>query len=313
MSYLEVIERNGKEYYYVTKNFRVGPNKWKKVRKYLGREKPDKKTLESTIKALELEAKNRGMFIKSKFAYLDETDAEKLEDVHNAFRKWFGKLRIEDRESYQSDFLIRFTYNTNAIEGNRLSLRETAMIFNEGIIPEGASINDFNEALNSRDVFGYIKEYKGELNKRFLLKLHKEVAKNTKCRIIGAYRDSEVRISGSDWVPPPAEELPDRMKKFFQWYNNHKNRLHPVELGALAHVKLVQIHPFTDGNGRVARVVMNWILLKKGYPMFYIETKKKIHYYNALEAEDKDELSVYIKYIANTIIKQFTFTSKDKK
>ncbi len=187
------------------------------------------------------------------------------------------------------------------------------MILNEGIIPEGASINDFTEALNSRDVFGYIKEYKGELNKRFLLKLHQEVVKNTKCRIIGAYRDSEVRISGSDWVPPTAEELPDRMKKFFQWYNNHKNRLHPVELGALAHVKLVQIHPFTDGNGRVARVVMNWILLKKGYPMFYIETKKKIHYYNALEAADKDDLIAYIKYIGDIIITQFTFTSKDKK
>lgn len=305
-----MIKRNEVEYYYATKNFRVGPNKYKKVRKYLGRKKPDEKTLQSAFKALEKMAEERGYVHKSKFAYLEEPDAEKLEDIQNAFRKWFGKLEPEDRESYHSDFLIRFTYNTNAIEGNRLSLRETAMIFDEGIIPMGASVNDFNEVLNSRDVVKYIMEYKGGLNQRFLLKVHREVTKNTKCRIVGDYRDSEVRISGSEWVPPPAKELRVQMKRYFQWYNNYKKKLHPIELGALAHSKLVQIHPFTDGNGRVARIIMNWILLKKGYPMFYIETRYKIRYYKAIEAADKGDLKAYVKYIVNTIIKQYTFKSK---
>lgn len=310
MSYLEVIERNGNEYFYATRNFRVGPGKWKKVRKYIGRKKPDEKALRSAFEALEVEARKRGFGHKSKFTYLDETDAEKLEDVRDAFEKWSGKLRPEDKESYDTDFLIRFTYNTNAIEGNRLSLRETAMIFEEEIIPMGASVNDFNEALNSSDVVEYIREYTGELNKRFLLKVHKEVTKNTKCRIVGAYRDSDVRISGSDWVPPPAEELPELMKKLFQWYNNHKRRLHPIELGAMTHLKLVQIHPFSDGNGRVARIIMNWILLKKDYPMFYIESRYKIGYYKALEAGDKDDVKSYVKYIVKTIVRQYAFKSK---
>lgn len=310
VTYLEVIRRKGKEYYYITKNYRVNRQKWQKIRRYLGLEKPNERVIKTTIEEVEREAKKRGYHPRSKFRYLDETNAEKLEDVHDAFKKWFGKLRPEERENYQSDFLIRFTYNTNAIEGNRLSLRETAMIFTEGIIPSGASINDYNEALNSRDALEIVKAHNGELNQRFLLRLHREVTKNTKCRVVGGYRDSEVRISGSEWIPPPATEVENLMKKVYQWYNNHKKRLHPIELGALVHMKLIQIHPFTDGNGRVARLVMNWILLKKGYPMFYVETRDKIHYYNAIEATDKGDSRVFITYIAQTIINQFTFPSE---
>lgn len=300
MTYIEVMRRNGKEYYYLTKNFRLG-QKWKKVRKFVGSKKPSEKTIKEVIQEIEKNAIKMGFRPRSKFAYLEEGDAEKFEDVRDAFKKWFGKLRPEDREKYQSDFLIRFTYNTNAIEGNRLSLRETAMIFTEGIIPSGASVNDYNEALNSRDAFELAQAYKGELNQRFLLRLHKEIAKNTKCRIAGAYRDSEVRISGSEWIPPNAKEVPILMKKFFQWYNNHKGRLHPLELGAIAHMKLVQIHPFTDGNGRVARLVMNRILLGNGYPMFYIETRDKIQYYKAIEAADKGDLKAFVKYIMSIL------------
>lgn len=311
MAYLEVIRRNGKIYYCATKNFRIGKNKWRKIRKFLGDEKPDKIVLEGAFREIETEALEKGFNPKGRFAYLAEADAERLEDVKDAFKKWFGKLSFEERSKYESDFLVRFTYNTNAIEGNRLSLRETSMILTESIIPSGASVNDYNEALNSRDAFEFAKNYVGELNQRFLLKLHERLTKNTGCRIVGAYRDSQVRISGSEWTPPAAKEVPLQMKKFFQWYNNYKNKLHPLELGSVAHCKLVQIHPFADGNGRTARLVLNWMLLRRSYPMFYVEAKDKIHYYEAIEEADKGKYEKFVEYVAKRLAEEFTFVSKN--
>ena len=312
MSYIEVISRNKTEYYYATKNIRVGPTKWKKIRKFLGDVKPAGKSLAAAMASIEKEAERRGYRPRQPTDLLDPVDAEKLEDVRDAFKKWYGKLQPEVREKYQSEFLIRFTYNTNAIEGNRLSLRETAMILKEGIIPAGAEVNDYNEALNARDALELMKRHDGGLSKRFLLKLHRETTKNTGCRLVGEYRDCGVGITGSDWIPPPPDQVPGKMKQLITWYNNHRALDHPVELAATIHTRLAQIHPFTDGNGRVARLVLNWILLKSGYPMFYIEVRDKIHYYEALEAADKGDLKSSIKYVATNIIDQFTFTSKSE-
>jgi Fic family protein len=310
MSYIEVIRRNGKEYFYATRNFRTASGKWRKVRKFLGPERPRGKKLAAAFAAVELEAGKNGFGPRPKYSYLDIADAEKLEDVKDAYVKWFGKLQPEVREKYRSDFLIRFTYNTNAIEGSRLSLRETAMIFKEGIVPAGAEVNDYNEALNSRDAFEFMKKHTGGLSRRFILKLHREITKNTKCRRVGEYRDSDVRISGSDWIPPPATEVPRLMERLFTWYRNHRTTMHPVELGAVVHTRMVQIHPFTDGNGRTARLVMNWILQKSGYPMLYIENRDKLRYYEAIEAADKGNLRTIVKYASAALIGQFTFPRK---
>ena len=311
MSYIEVIRRNGKEYFYATKNFRTGPGKWRKARRFLGAERPRGKELAAALLAVEREAVQKGFRPRPRNGLLDPVEAEKLEDVKDAYARWFGKLQPEVRDKFRSDFLVRFTYNTNAIEGNRLSLRETAMILKEGIVPAGAEVNDYNEALNSRDAFEAMNGHKGGLSRRFVLKLHRETVKNTKCRMAGAYRDSGVRISGSEWIPPPPAEVPGLMRRLFLWYRNHKAGMHPLELGTVIHTKLAQIHPFTDGNGRVARLVMNWILQKHGYPMVYIEARDKIHYYESIEAADRGDLKPIVKYAATAIIGQFTFTARE--
>jgi len=309
MSYLEVIRRNGRTYYYATKNFRVASSRWRKARAFLGDRKPGRERLKEAYAELEKRAVEMGYRPPplTPFRYLDETEAEKLEDVRDAYKKWYGKLGPDEREKYQSDFLVRFTYNTNAIEGNRLSLRETAMILNEGLIPSGTETNDYTEALNSRDAVAAMAAHRRGLSQRFLFRLHREVTKNTRCQKVGAYRDTGVRISGSDWVPPSARELPGLMKKLFVWYRNHRSSFHPVELGALLHARLVQHHPFTDGNGRVARLVMNWVLLRGGYPTFYIENRDKLNYYKALEEADRGNPGAFVKYVAARIVEQFTF------
>ena len=310
MVYLERIERKGKTYYYVTKNFRVNSKKWKKIRRYIGSKPPSKKQVTQAIADIEANAVKIGIMKPiSKHKYLSDSEAEKLQDLKEAYNKWYGKLSAADIKKYNEDFIVRFTYNTNAIEGNRLSLRETSMILTENIIPAGATPNDYNEAINSKDCYEFIKNYSGEFNQKSLLKIHRFLTKNTNCKIVGKYRNHDVRISGSDWMPPSHKKIRQEMRKIFQWYYFERKKLHPVELGTILHNKLVRLHPFSDGNGRTARVVMNWIFMKNKFPMFYVELRDKINYYEAIEEGDMGNDKAIVHYITSILIQQYTFKS----
>ncbi len=311
MVYLEKIKRGGKVYYYVTKNFRVSNKKWKKIRKYVGVKPPSKEQTKKAAEEIEKKALKNGLMKPvSKHTYLDDEEAEKLQDLKEVFKEWYGKLSAVERKKYEEDFVVRFTYNSNAIEGNRLSLRETSMILTENIIPTGVTPNDYNEAINSKDCYEFMKVYKGEFNQNFLLKIHELLTKNTDCRIVGGFRDNEVRISGSKWIPPSHKKVKEEMRKVFQWYYSARKKLHPVELGAILHNKLVRIHPFADGNGRASRVVMNWILLKNKIPMFCIELRDKIKYYDAVEEGDRGNDEAIVHYIVKMLMEQHTFKSR---
>ncbi len=311
MVYIEKIERGGKAYYYVTKNFRVSDKKWKKIRRYIGDKPPSKEQTKKAVEEIEAEALKKGLMKPaSKFTCLSDEEAEKLQDLKEVFNNWYGKLDAVEKKKYKEDFVVRFTYNSNAIEGNRLSLRETGMILTENIIPAGATPNDYNEAINSKDCYEFMKGHGGEFNQKFLLKIHELLTKNTNCKMVGSYRDHEVRISGSEWIPPAHEKVKEEMRKVFRWYYSARKKLHPVELGAILHNKLVRIHPFADGNGRTSRVAMNWILLKNKFPMFYIELRDKIKYYDAVEEGDKGNDEAIVHYIAKVLMEQHTFKSK---
>ena len=171
MVYLERIERNEKTYYYVTKNFRLNGKKWKKIRKYIGNKPPTKNQTSQAITEIEADAIKKGIVRPaSQHKYLNDMEAEKLQDLKEIYHKWYGKLHADEIKKYEEDFIIRFTYNTNAIEGNRLSLRETSMILTDNIIPAGATPNDYNETINSKECYEFIKRYTGEFNQKFLLK-----------------------------------------------------------------------------------------------------------------------------------------------
>jgi len=311
MSYLEKIKKGNRIYYYITKNFRVNDKKWKKIRKYFGNTSPSREQIKNAVVEIETNALKKG-FIKpiSKYNYLSDIEAEKLVDLKEIFNKWYGKLNSIEKKKYGENFIVRFTYNSNAIEGNRLSLRETSIILTENIIPTGTVPNDYNETINSKDCYEFMKVYNSEFNQKFLLKVHKLLTKNTNCKIIGKYRNHDVKISGSEWIPPTPKKVREEMKKVFQWYYYAKKKLHPVELGAILHNKLVRIHPFADGNGRISRIVMNWILIKNKFPMFYIEKKDKIRYYNTIEKGDKGNDEAIVHYITKILIEQHTFESK---
>lgn len=208
------------------------------------------------------------------------------------------------KEKLNEDFVIRFTYHSNAIEGNRLTLRQTALILKDKVIPSGVRAEDYNEAINGKECLDYIKSYKGELNTGLVVRINGILTKNTSVTYGGRIRFFDVRIQGSAHVPPSHVEVKKHMLNLFKWYGTNRNKLHPFELASLVHAKLTWIHPFEDGNGRTARAVMNFILMRRGFPMFFIPFEKREEYYKSLELADKGDYKEYVSGMLRLVIEQ---------
>ena len=304
MAFIEKQSHGGHLYYYLAKSIRTKDGKTRKFRILLGRRLPSKPRIQEVLVELEKKvAKEQGI------GWLSDDIIERLEDLRSAILIF--KKRSDDL--LPKDFLVRFTYNTNAIEGNRLTLRQTALVLADRIAPEGASSNDIIETLNSEDAWNFVKSYKGQFNKAFLLKVQYLITKNTSCRIQGGYRDGEVRIIGSGWIPPSHTEVPILLDGLFGTYSKQKRAMHPVELASLMHCRIAQIHPFTDGNGRTARLIMNWILLRNLFPPVIIEVRNKERYYQAIEKADKGKTALFAEYIAHQLLEQYTIRESQSK
>ncbi|EQD37984.1 filamentation induced by cAMP protein Fic [mine drainage metagenome] len=297
MAFIEKQSHGGHTYYYLAKSIRTKNGKTKKFRILLGRKLPARAELQKVLAEL-----NKRAAKEQRIGWISDEAIERLEDLRSAilvFKKAPDSI-------LPKDFLVRFTYNTNAIEGNKLTLRQTALVLADRIAPEGARSDDVIEALNSEDAWNFIKLYKGAFNKAFLLKVQYLITKNTSCRIQGNYRDGEVRIMGSEWVLPQYAEVPHLLDKLFHTYSKQKRAMHPVEIASLVHCKIAQIHPFTDGNGRTARLIMNWVLLRNLFPPVIIEVKNKERYYTAIEAADRSETALFADFVAQQLLEQYT-------
>jgi Fic family protein len=302
MPYIETIKRNRKEYYYLTKNIRLSLHRWKKIRIFLGDKKPSQEQLKKY--AQKIEDKSKPFLKVSTYTYLSEYNAETLQDLKESYSAWLKQTPKSVKEKLNEDFAIRFTYHSNAIEGNRLTLRQTALILKDKVMPSGVRAEDYNEAINGKECLEYIKSYKGELNTKLLEKINGILIKNTGAVYGGRIRFFNVQIQGSTHVPPPHTEVKKHMLNFFKWYSANKNKLHPFELATLIHAKLAWIHPFEDGNGRTARAVLNFILMRNGFPMFFIPFEKREDYYQSLDIADTGNHKEYISKMLQLIIDQ---------
>jgi Fic family protein len=303
MTYVETIKRGNKEYYYLTKNIRVDTNKWKKIRVYIGVKKPTKADVKKHAQEIEKRTAKEGL-TKSGYSFLSNEDAETLQDLKEGYKDWLKKTPEGLRKKLYEDFVIRFTYNTNAIEGNRLTLRQTALILQDKVIPSGVRASDYHEAINGKECLEFLKSYTGELNNKLLEKINGILTKNTDVVYGGRIRFFDVEIIGSKHVPPKHEEVEKHLLNMYKWYSANKHKLHPFELATMIHAKLTWIHPFEDGNGRLARTIMNWLLIKNGFPMFFIPFEKREEYYLTLEEADKENNKRYVSKMLRLIIDQ---------
>jgi excisionase family DNA binding protein len=193
---------------------------------------------------------------------------------------------------------INYTYNTNAIEGNTLTLQETRLVIREGITINGKSLSEHLEAKNHPAAITHIENLVNQpLSEENILELHRILFEGY-CEGAGNYRNSQVYIEGSDYMPPPAFEIPQLMAKLLDWLNRNPEELRSIELAAIFHHRLVAIHPFDDGNGRVGRLLMNLLLIKNGYPLTIIRQVDRKRYYDSLTKADNGNPQQLVNFIA---------------
>jgi Fic family protein len=279
----------GKTYYYLGHSYRrKGKMNYKEV--YLGDKLPS--NIEKIKKEFMLEIYKEKWFAS-------------FEKIKNAYSKELRSTPKSALEKNIETFMIAFTYDSNRIEGSKLSLKDTAILLEHGISPKNKPIRDIKEAESHKKVFYEMLNYKGEISIGTLLKWHKELFNETKPDIAGKIRDYNVYISGSRFRPPSALEILTQIPEFFKWYNLEKNKMNAIELAAQAHLRFETIHPFGDGNGRIGRLLMNFILYSNGYPMIDIRYTDRRSYYTALERSNITGIhSVFVQWFFKRYLKE---------
>ena len=180
---------------------------------------------------------------------------------------------------------IEWTYNSNSIEGNTLSLRETQMVLQEGITIKGKSLREHFETHNHDKAIDYLFSIINDdyvLRSIDILSLHALVLRSIEEDFAGRLRNGGVRISGANFVPPNANKVSDYLDELIDFVNQNPLGLNDIELAAIFHHKLVWIHPFFDGNGRTVRLSMNLLLMRCGFPPAIILKNDRKKYYEAL-------------------------------
>ena len=293
MAYNEIKEVKGRKYYYRVKSVKRN-KKTAKERVYLGvnlsNDELAKKEKEADIQLNLFET------------FLTSEDIKFLDYI----KREFSKEPKENYENRYESFCALFSYDSTGIEGNTLTLSETSHLLFEGIVPSTKSLREINEVLNHKKAFDYILNYHGDLTKEFILNLHHLVVINTLredlSKYAGKYRKVQVFVGGS--IPPSAAEVPNLIASLLRWYSVNKNKLHPLVLATYFHTEFERIHPFVDGNGRVGRLIMNFILHKNNLPMINIPKKRRFLYYEALRKAHQGNYKPFIDLLISLLKKE---------
>ena len=284
------IKKGNKEYFYIVHSYREGKSV-KKKQFYLG---------ESIPRDIE-EKKKEFMQEFYKLKFLNDIDS-----IKDNFNSEYKSMPNSAKEKSKDTFATKFTYNTQRIEGSTLTLKETANLLERGITPSSKPIRDVKEAEAHKKVFFDMLDYERDLNLQIVLKWHLDLMKETKEDIAGKTRNHNVAITRSRFTPPMHIEIDTLLKSFFDWYSKEKRNLHPVELSALVHLKFVTIHPFSDGNGRISRLMMNFILKRNKFPLLDIPYTKRDSYYNALErSQVNKEDNIFVQWFFRRYLSEF--------
>lgn len=226
-------------------------------------------------------------------------DFERISEKKEKYLRNKHNINSVTLSSYEKDFELRFTHNSTAIEGNTLTLMETKVVLEDGVSVGGKALREIYEVVNHKKAYDYVKKCiaeKNPLTENIVKDLHALLTENI--IIGGIYRNSEVRISGAGFTPPAGNEMYVQIKNFYEDLN-FKIELNFIELAAWTHAEFVRIHPFEDGNGRTARLIMNYQLMAHGFLPISVDAAKRLDYYNALEEYAvKNDLTPFADFVA---------------
>jgi len=228
----------------------------------------------------------------------DEIDNKlKLVDSYRPFKKTILNQLKEKLD-------VEWTYNSNAIEGNTLTMSETKVVLENGITIKGKPLKDHLETINHKEAIDFVEELVREdkpLTEFNIKSIHSLILNKIDSKNAGIYRIENVFISGAKHIPPNYLEVPQEMQKLIVSYNKW-NSLHPVIRACFLHGEFVKIHPFIDGNGRTARLLLNFELIKNGYPPIIIKNECRAEYYEALDkAHTTNDYSLFINIVMDLL------------
>lgn len=292
----------GKSYYYLRASARKGERVVSKDIAYLGGSIDDvRRSLEKLPRyksEIRKSYRNIRRFLESNH-YIEQAVsmklksdaflADKLTEVEACklhYTSVFKRLDETTQKEALNNFLIEFAFNTTAIEGNTITLKEARNLIEEGRTPKNKTLREIYDLQNTERVFFDLLNSDEGITHRFIEEIHSGLMKNIDVRT--GYRAQDVRVLRSNFDATPAPYVKTDMDRLLKWYNNAT--LHPLVLATVFHHRFEKIHPFMDGNGRVGRMLLNYILMSKGYPPVVIHKKSRAEYLDALGKADKSGL-----------------------
>src|SRR3989344_2637069 len=276
---------NGKKYLYAEHSFRLPNGKIKKISKLV------KKEVESYQNyALKL-YKTDSIFTREQIKKLELIKVE-----YQKLIKSFTKNQIKD---ILDRFTINFTYESNAIEGNSLTLKDVTLILGENVVPKNKDLREVYETRNTREAHELLFKNKIKINIKDIINVHSILVKDTGVQLGFKKLPNYLLMRNLKTTPP--EKVEGEMNKLISWYKSNKNKIHPLRLATEFHAQFERIHPFDDGNGRTGRILLNAILLEHNYPPLIIRKTSRIAYFSSLEAFDKGHKTKLERFLLDKI------------
>ncbi len=275
MATVRTIHRGSKSYRYLVQSYRW-EGRVRRKQRYLGTEVPEGL-------ARQREELEREIWGETWFPLFDR--------IHDGYRRYLQALPGSVRTEEARQFVLEFTYDTNRIEGSTLTLDDTRLVLERGVVPRRKPLTDVLETKKHARLLSRLLGSPEPLDLHHLLAWHRELFGETKSDIAGRVRDFEVRIRNSRHIPPVPLEVRPMLVELLRWVVRAKAKVHPVELAAEFHFRFESIHPFGDGNGRIGRLAMNLLLHREGLPMLNVRYTGRQGYYQALETSNLEASS----------------------
>lgn len=295
MAFIRSKRKGATHYYELVENIRERGKVKQRVLKYFPSAKEAKEYAAQAGVGFSL--KNGG-WIDAKTADRLEGKLRKLNSLRPLSKKTLERLRQK--------FEVDMTYHSNAIEGNRLSLRETWLVLRRGMTIRGKSVIEHLEATNHLEALNLLEKMAGsnsEIREMDVLSLHAAILDKIDPQNAGFYRHEQVFIEGSKMVQPKWRKVPEMMKGIYKELNDTAKGVEAVYSAVKIHYEIVRIHPFVDGNGRLARLLMNLRLMRSGFPPTVLRRGERRAYYSSLDKADKGDFRSLAMLIAGDVEK----------
>ncbi len=288
---------NGKEYLYAEHSFRLPNGNVKKTSK-LVKSAEEAKGPETKKYFLRKEEEEYAKYASSKYIpdyVLTKQKIEKLELFKAEYRQIIRSLTKAQFKDILDRFTANFTYESNAIEGNSLTLKDVTLFFSHNILPKGKDLREVYDTKNTRDANELLFAGKIKITIADIIKLHSVLVKDTGIQV-GFKKIPNFLLMRNVKTTPP-EDVEKEMNALVLWYEKNKGKEHPLKMASEFHGRFEKIHPFEDGNGRVGRILINAILLENGYSPLIIRKTVRGPYFNALDAFDNGHKPKLLRFL----------------